>query len=461
MERERTKISQKMQTIPHDYLVRKERGDNYLLFNYKNYNCFLINDLGYKILQHYPSSSITEIADLLELREQQVTQFIEILKNITTNDVRISKEKDTKSMVPSVYGDLRAPIRVSWLITLRCNLMCKHCYIGSRPVSEFRELPFTQVKAMLQELANAGVFIVYFTGGEPFVRSDFLEILKVASDMGLKIGISTNGLLLNENVIKKLSNLNVIKIQVSLDGATKYTHEFVRGPDTFERTVTTIRELVKSGLSVGITFVCHRVNMHEMEEVFKLAFELKVKGIKISPLMSWGRARELLHEYIPSFEERVEIIKRAILISKKLGISLLDELHTLKEQRQPYIDLGILESHECSGCPLIMGLTLLPDGEVIPCEVFADRLTSDIILGNLANQDTSIEEIWDSAKARAFREAASLTSKTLCANCPYLRFCGSYCLAEIYIDHGKFKPPSKYFEQCRTTWKKLLEVGYL
>lgn len=423
-----------------DYLVRKER-ENYLLFNYKDYKCFLLNDTGYAILQRYTSSSITEIADLLGLEEERVIQFIKILQDITTDDVRINREKDIRGTIPSKYADLKAPIRTTWLITRRCNLMCKHCYVGGEPSNEFKELPFMQVKAVLRKLADAGVFVIYFTGGEPFVRQDFMEILEVTSDLGFKIGISTNGLLLNKSVIEKLSDLNVIKIQISLDGAKKDTHEFIRGTNTFEQTICSIKGLVESNIPTGITFVCHKGNIHELEEIIQLAGELKVKGIKISPLMDWGRAKHFLSDYIPAFEERAKLTKRILFISKKLGVNLLDELH---------VDVGIDENPY--GCPLVMGFTLLPNGDVIPCEVFAENINREIIMGNLVNQ--SVEEIWESPKAKIFRDAASIVNKKNCNVCPYLDTCGSYCIAEIYLKHKKLAPPREYFRKCKAAWQK-------
>jgi len=429
-----------------------ENPENYLLFNYKNYSCFLINKIAYEILCLSKSiSDASEIAKTLGLEEENVAQFMSTLikYGIIKADYRETekrKDVENKIQISASYVDLTAPIRVAWLITRKCNLMCRHCYFGAGPSLNSHELSFGCVKNLLQKVADAGVFIIYYTGGEPFVRKDFMEILKLSSDLGLKIGISTNGLLLNENNIEKITQLSVIKVQVSLDGASKGTHEFIRGSNTFERTVSNIKKLVESNIDTGITFVCHKGNIRELEDIIRLGMKLRVKGIKISPLMSWGRARDLRDYCYPNFEDRVRLIETVSSISKKLGIGLLSELH---------LDVGKPDEDENPyGCPLVMGLTLLPNADVIPCEVFAESLSSKILLGNLINQD--ITEMWNSPKARMFRDLACVLNKKACSSCSYLRTCGSYCLAEVYLKYKELTPPSGYFKECKMAWKSSL-----
>lgn len=96
-----------------------------------------------------------------------------------------------------------------------------------------------------------------------------------------------------------------------------------------------------------------------------------------------------------------------------------------------------------------MGFSLLPNAEVIPCEVFAENLNSEVILGNLNYQ--GVEEIWASPKARKFRNMATISNKA-CNVCPNLNICGSYCIAEIYLKYGELTPPEEYYKECRKAW---------
>lgn len=87
-----------------------------------------------------------------------------------------------------------------------------------------------------------------------------------------------------------------------------------------------IKLLVKNNIQTGITFVCHKKNIHELESVISLASELGVKGIKFSPLMEWGRAKEFLTNYLFSFNERTKLIKHLLSISQKHGTRLMGVL---------------------------------------------------------------------------------------------------------------------------------------
>ena len=423
--------------------LRREDEEGYIIFNGKTYDCFYVNEAGYQIFSHLflESLSVAETANKMGLEEEEVKKFANVLQvlfkeRLDVNDLKL------RDNVPSITVDLRAPIRTTFLITKRCNLMCKHCYIGSSPYERTHELTFPQVEDVLKKLANADVFIIYFTGGEPFVRPDFMKILELASDLGFGVGISTNGTLLNDDTVRRLARLNVVKIQVSLDGAKKETHEFIRGPGTFDRTIAAIKKLTEHNVPVGITTVFHRGNIKELKDIVLLANMLGVRGIKVSPLMDWGRAKQTLTDYIFDFRERVDLIQSVYNLTNEIDINVLNET---------YIDVGF--DTEPYGCPLTIGLTLLPNADVIPCEVFAENLNEKVILGNLLRQD--VKEIWNSRRAEEIRKAALVDSKK-CKYCPYLNFCGSYCIAEMFLRFGELYPPEDYFKECRRAYSKLV-----
>ena len=135
---------------------------------------------------------------------------------------------------------------------------------------------------------------------------------------------------------------------------------------------------------------------------------------------------------------------KALKIAKEVRADLRNEL---------YINVGEPDKNPY-GCPIVMGLAILPDARVIPCEVFAEKLNNDIILGDLKKDN--LENIWHSPKARRYREYATISKKKGCSTCPYLNLCGSYCIAEIYLKYGVLPPPPEYFRECRSAWRKIL-----
>ena len=277
------------------YFFRKE-GSNYLFFNPSTYQSYLINEIGFKILSLLKKGTHpSEISKKYGIPNKNLSEFIKSVHKvglITGRNYESVEAFQNVQKIEQIELDLQAPIRISWLITDRCNLRCKHCYLSSSSIPRIPELPTQEVKKIIDKIAESGVFIIYFTGGEPFIRNDFMEILKYTSDSGMNIGISTNGTLLTSKMISKMTHFRITRIQVSLDGATKNTHEFIRGPNTFEKVIHNIKELVNYGFNVGITTVIHRKNLHELKDIMLLASKLGVKGLKISPLMPWGRAKE-------------------------------------------------------------------------------------------------------------------------------------------------------------------------
>ncbi|MHB8763126.1 MAG: radical SAM protein, partial [Deferrisomatales bacterium] len=94
-----------------------------------------------------------------------------------------------------VEQGLRAPVNLTWEVTLACNLRCRHCLSASGATAE-GELTTGEALGLVEELADAGVFQLNFGGGEPFLRPDFEAILDACHGRGLVTCVSTNGTLL-------------------------------------------------------------------------------------------------------------------------------------------------------------------------------------------------------------------------------------------------------------------------
>ena len=136
--------------------------------------------------------------------------------------------------------------RVLWEITNTCNYHCSYCIFSSETIKYENELTTDEVKKTIKELKDNNFTYIKFTGGEPFTRKDMTDILKYAIELGFDMDISTNASLITENIAKELKDMNFPMVHVSLDGADKNSHEFVRGKDTFERTLKGIKYLTEN-----------------------------------------------------------------------------------------------------------------------------------------------------------------------------------------------------------------------
>jgi radical SAM protein with 4Fe4S-binding SPASM domain len=150
-------------------------------------------------------------------------------------------------------------------ITRRCNLRCRHCYIG--PPSD-TELALPDIKSILDEFQKMQGLRLIITGGEPLLHRDFDKMNSALPDYALRKILLTNGTLMTERLLERL---NVDEIQVSLDGLEK-AHDCIRGSGTYRKTLRCIESALCRGFEVSVSTMVHSENLgdfDEMENIFK------------------------------------------------------------------------------------------------------------------------------------------------------------------------------------------------
>lgn len=246
--------------------------------------------------------------------------------------------------------------RVLWEITNTCNYHCIYCIFNSEAKKYEDELTTDEVKRAIKELKNNNFTYIKFTGGEPFTRKDMIEILRYASRLGFDMDISTNASLITKDIAKELENIKFPMVHVSLDGNDKYTHEYVRGENTFESTLRGIRYLTNNGVYTRIGTVIYKENEDKLEEIVKLAIELKANEIIFSFMESVGR-----------------LDGDETIISKRTINSVKEELENLatkyKKQikvKYSFTENKITEAEEY--CPAVNKFLYINNlGQVSPC----------------------------------------------------------------------------------------------
>jgi len=172
----------------------------------------------------------------------------------------VRRKKALQSPLPSLrYLELQ--------ITWRCNLSCRHCYLGqARPI----DLAMDKIVAAAHEFEQMGGLRLLLTGGEPLAHPQWAEINEFLKDLHLRKVLLTNGLLLNESTLK---NLNVDEVQISLDGL-ETGHEAMRGPNSFNRAVQAARSVSDMGLDLSIATMAHSGNLTEFKALSDLVRSL-------------------------------------------------------------------------------------------------------------------------------------------------------------------------------------------
>ncbi|MGF3521643.1 MAG: radical SAM protein [Candidatus Bathyarchaeia archaeon] len=203
---------------------------------------------------------------------------------------------------------LYAPFLVVWDFTHKCNLRCKHCYSKSGAVQE-EELTTQEAKDVVDQLADAGVTALAFSGGEPLSRGDFFEVAEHAVKRGLYVSVATNGTLLTKEMARKLKEAKIHYVEVSIDGATAETHDAFRGvAGAFDKAVEGLKNCVEADLCACIATTATKNNLEEFPAIIDLAEEIGAERFTYFNFIPTGRAKEHFDQDL-SPEEREKLMR--------------------------------------------------------------------------------------------------------------------------------------------------------
>jgi radical SAM protein with 4Fe4S-binding SPASM domain len=183
-------------------------------------------------------------------------------------------------------------------ITTRCNLRCRHCYIGP---PEDRELSLEELKPILREFEEMQGLRLLITGGEPLLHSEFRDINDHLADYQFRKVLFTNGVLLTREVIK---SLKVDEVQVSMDGL-EAGHDSLRGKGTYRRVLDAVRMLRDAGFDVSVATMVHPENLDQFDEMETLFRGLEVKDWTVDVPCAEGNLKDN-----PSFFLKPEVAGR-------------------------------------------------------------------------------------------------------------------------------------------------------
>ena len=149
---------------------------------------------------------------------------------------------------------IQPPFMVSYSITQKCNLKCKHCYSDSVDQPAPEELTTKEACRLIDDLSNWGIGLLIIDGGEPLCREDFLDIVRYASTKGIRTTVGSNGTLIDETMARKMLDAGVMAVAISVDGADAKIHDSFRGVNgAFEQTLKGIEPAFPiSKLGIGV-----------------------------------------------------------------------------------------------------------------------------------------------------------------------------------------------------------------
>lgn len=366
-------------------------------------------------------------------------------------------------MYPQPAG---APITIVWNFTNRCNLNCLHCHQDSSPAWSDPELTTFEAFKVIDKMADAGVAIVTFSGGEPLLRPDVYEAIERADDRGMLCTIASNGTLMTPRVAEKLGKAGVRRVEIGLDGATAETHDFLRNrPGSFEATLRGIRSCAEIGFDeLAVTMTQHSKNLNELEATMELAEKLGATRFYLNRLIPAGRGVEASYlDVTPS--ERIKALEalytkfyasvlngtglqcyaRGMTYYARLGyersngrvFTVSEALSGYEKMFQAKFGLEVSKivrklAAGFGGCSA--GLTyagLTASGDLLPC------VPAAIKLGNLLEQE--LKELWiHNPLLNYVRDRKSV--KGSCKVCEFGELCGG-CRFTGYVTQGDWLGP--------------------
>lgn len=169
----------------------------------------------------------------------------------------------------------RRPV-VVWNATKQCNLACSHCYASAEFERAPGELSTVEAKAMIDDLADFGVPVILFSGGEPLLRQDLVELVDYATDAGLRAVLSTNGTLLTEDRARDLRDAGLSYAGVSVDGRRETNDEFRGREGAFDAAVRGMEACLDVGLKTGLRYTITDLTAPDMEGIVDLLTDVGV-----------------------------------------------------------------------------------------------------------------------------------------------------------------------------------------
>ena len=193
---------------------------------------------------------------------------------------------------------------VVWNCTRQCNLSCLHCYASANNQKSPGEMDSTAGKAFINDLADFGVPVLLLSGGEPLMRKDLFEMISLARERGLRLGLSTNGTLITDEVARKISNLGFAEVGISLDGIGAINDHFRGKEGAYQAALNGIRSCIALGLRVSLRLTITRFNYQEIPAIFQLIEEEGVNRVCFYHLAYSGRGSGLQNDDIDHSQTR-------------------------------------------------------------------------------------------------------------------------------------------------------------
>jgi SynChlorMet cassette radical SAM/SPASM protein ScmE len=343
---------------------------------------------------------------------------------------------------------LKMPDKVTIALTGRCNLSCKYCFYADEMVA-LDDLPTETWLSFFEELCEAGVMQVALSGGEVFSRPDLWELIDGIVRNKMRFGLLSNATLITDDVAARLSQYRrrLNSVQISIDGSKPETHNAIRGPRAFERTMRGVAALKKYHLPWVVRVTINKLNVYDLEATLEMLYRelgLQSFGVVEAFPRGAGQCNNSILEMTPderrhafkvmqAFDQAHPGVARGAQAGPLITANLIDQIDQAYKTGQSADSIMPYKTGFLSGCNIMWReISVLHDGTYVPCHQLPH-----ITLGKIV-QD-SLRDVWyNSPGLKQLRERNTIPLESVkhCQGCKYQQYCTGGCPGIAYAMTG-------------------------
>lgn len=343
----------------------------------------------------------------------------------------------------------KSPYYVDFSVTPFCNLKCGFCSASAaNNKSNNKSMSLSDIERIFDEFDKNDVLRVSIEGGEPFLRNDIIDILKIADKHVFSYYINTNATLITEDLVKEIAKTKVEKLCISVDGPNENIHDKSRGvKGSFKKTINAIKMLLNHQVSVDAIITLNKSNKDYIIETLEFLKSIGIKNVAIMLLATVGDASENMKDMYVNFDEWKSILVDLTILKKSNKLPVNLNIVSTGESKCPweiYIPLKLANmaddlkvwisdnnvstlSNEDFGCTAGKdNLAIDGYGNVYGCSLMISE--PNLIAGNIF--DNSLSDIWNTSSVfNSMRKASLSDIKGECRECELLYNCKGGCRA--------------------------------
>jgi radical SAM protein with 4Fe4S-binding SPASM domain len=313
-------------------------------------------------------------------------------------------------------------------LTYRCNFSCKHCYVP-HSYRKKGELSTEQIFSVLDQLVEIGCFYLGFTGGEPFIRDDIIDILWYAKKKGFQIIIYTNGSLINEVIAKELKQLQPNKVDITIPAMDKTSFGSITGTASFrDRVFTAISLLYKNGVNLGFKTCVLKGNESQIKTIQDFTASLGVQHRLAKGLSRCLDGSTQPYLYRGALKNNLE--NDCDLQVPNIGNQVL----VMNNQNQSPKSLQLMPDTLFKCGVGISQAAITPLGELKMC-LMIDRPKYKILNITNKGQGASLERAW--CRLKQFAASIKPDGNYQCDECEIKPYC-KWCPARAWLYNNSF-----------------------